>query len=342
MNDDPTPDPHTGLDQWLDHGMNALNEALNDMLDTDAGLRDAQLPARHQSVETTLDAILDVDAGLHAILPRVHPHPTETAGDDRPLRAYARRLANLPLRERLELRRQIHLDHLRTVQHIANARLTAGALIRVLVDFSPAGTPNGARDLDHARYQAQALARSLDAVTRDHARLPNRVRNHARFRDRALALALALAHAQDRAEGLVLALNRAEYLNHELALNHAEDLDHELNRAVALALNRALNRALDRDLDRALFLARAEVLVEDIAAVNAAVTDFTAADLTDVDLRGISLHGIQWSTETTHWPHKWRDAIREASVQIDPRGRPDVYEIRDEPRVPITFDAEHR
>jgi hypothetical protein len=37
---------------------------------------------------------------------------------------------------------------------------------------------------------------------------------------------------------------------------------------------------------------------------------------------------------TTRWPPGWEDPIREASIQLDPDQHPELYEIRNDPRIP--------
>ncbi|WP_280479567.1 hypothetical protein [Nocardia asiatica] len=54
------------------------------------------------------------------------------------------------------------------------------------------------------------------------------------------------------------------------------------------------------------------------------LNDFIGADLRKVDLAGVPLEGLRWSEQTTQWPDRWRDQIKEDSVHIEN----DVYEIR--------------
>jgi hypothetical protein len=76
----PTP-PHD-LDRWLATQMTKLHASLDDVLDIDAGVQDARLPALHADLTSALDDVLDVDAGLHAITPTYFPleNPRATTG----------------------------------------------------------------------------------------------------------------------------------------------------------------------------------------------------------------------------------------------------------------------
>ncbi|WP_125728331.1 hypothetical protein [Kibdelosporangium aridum] len=91
--------------------------------------------------------------------------------------------------------------------------------------------------------------------------------------------------------------------------------------------------ALDRDDVRFQALRNPRELAGGITRLDAVISDFTNADLTHVGLRGINLHGVRWSSFHTRWPLDWEDPIRHASIQVAPERRPDLYEIRDEPRI---------
>lgn len=72
-----------------------------------------------------------------------------------------------------------------------------------------------------------------------------------------------------------------------------------------------------------------------VRAMRQALNDFTQADLTSVELDGVDLRGVQWSILTTRWPTGWETPILNMSVQIN-SNRQDLYEVRDDPRVPHT------
>ncbi|PAZ10504.1 hypothetical protein CLM62_40900 [Streptomyces sp. SA15] len=61
----PDHDPRDqAVEHWLRHHQSTLADALDDVLDTEAGLREILFPSRHDSSLDGLDAILDVEAGL--------------------------------------------------------------------------------------------------------------------------------------------------------------------------------------------------------------------------------------------------------------------------------------
>lgn len=336
--------PNVRLDQWLHHGMNAITEELDAVLDIDAGLRDARLPTHHRSLETALDAVLDIDAGLRALLPQgTHQsaaRPTDHSdSDSTSMRAYVQRLAASPLRERLELRSRLHLDELPTIHMLAGLLVNALILARELEHTL--ATPACDRDLAGALDRTLARARDLALNL---AQIPNFTcefdRAHEIIHDIRRGLVDARAQVLDRAldEALDHARHRARYLISAVLGSLAVALgrvacDPESVRAFELPLDLVRlthSPASDRNLE----VARG--LVEDITALDAAVTDFTTANLIHVDLRGINLQGVRWSALTTQWPPEWLFPIRIASVQIDPNRRPDLYEIRDNHRLPIT------
>src|SRR5262249_48135718 len=51
--------------------------------------------------------------------------------------------------------------------------------------------------------------------------------------------------------------------------------------------------------------------------------DYAGADLRTVELAGLDLQGVRWS-ETTRWPPRWENTIREHSVRLPGGG----YEYR--------------
>jgi hypothetical protein len=68
-------------------------------------------------------------------------------------------------------------------------------------------------------------------------------------------------------------------------------------------------------------------------ALDHLLSDFTSTDLSEVELDGIDLRGVRWSLTTTRWPDGWQEPILEASVPINPGPHPDLYEVRNDPRI---------
>ena len=330
-------------DQWLAAQLAKLNQSLEDVLNIDAGLRDAQLPGQRDKLNQALDEVLDVETGLNAILPpTAQPAPANTPA--LALTAYAHQLMTSPWHTRLTTRAQLPHRELAAINSIALSYLQAGAR---------------RRDLDLALDHARDLTRDLvDAPDRDH--------THAI--DHALAIAIDLTGALARdltldsmlantlatALDLTGALNRARKsaraIDHTMdqAIDHARDLALALDRKYELDLKTTLIRARDaadeldspHDLTEVLHQALgyglahgfdeqlAAALVAALDQLNEATTNFAGADLTSVDLEGITLQGLHWSS-TTQWPPGWEEPIRQASVRLEP----DLYEIRDDPRI---------
>lgn len=63
------------------------------------------------------------------------------------------------------------------------------------------------------------------------------------------------------------------------------------------------------------------------------LSDFTSEDLTDVELAGAELRGVRWSLTNTRWPAGWQQPMLEASAPVVSGRKPDLYEVRDDPRV---------
>ncbi|EIV96337.1 hypothetical protein [Frankia sp. QA3] len=338
--DDPqawiTDDPQA----WIAASQTALIRELSQVLDLDAGLRDALLPGRHAAVIDDLHSALDVGAGLAAIVPATEPasplrtRAATTPSTDRPggpETATARHLRALSPPERLALRGHPAIVGLVLVLRLDIVVNLAGGLMR---------TPG--RDL------ALALGRNL-TLARDLAREFDL--------DLGWDLAFDLDASYDRIRGL------ARYLAHDHAAVHAEADTLTRDMAVDLVLTRArvLARVLDRALDRMPSPGRglADVFVTDLShgrdlaracdraralaeaftvqpeldtAVNGALlddlvrarNDFTEADLRDANLVGVPLIGVRWSL-TTRWPPAWRELIEQRSEEVEPG----VFEIRD-------------
>jgi hypothetical protein len=247
---------------------------------------------------------------------------------------YSTGLARRPAPERLALRSRLPLAELRLVELVAQTSLNARDLTR---DLIRALDRNGdlIRALDRNGDLTRELTRALDCT---HDLDPDVVP------DPTLHLTLELTRALDRNRDLADLLDRDVTGNRDRVVHmhiraRARALAAASSAALRAALTRASDRASDRDLVAALAdeIRRADVsdrLIEDLAVVLTAVTDFTTADLADLDTRKVDLRGVQWSALTTRWPPGWEHAIRVASIQLDPEWRPDLYEVRHVPRVP--------
>lgn len=346
--------PHP--DQWLAAQLAKLNQSLDDVLDIDAGLCDAQLPGQRDKLNQALDEVLDTETGLNAIQPSTaQPAPADTheqialENANTPalaLTAYAHQLMASPWHIRLTTRARVPHRELALVNSTALCYPRASARRRNL-DLALDQARDLTRDLadagdrDRAHELARALAIALDltgALARAHAIDHVLARALATALDLTGALArdltldhvLDLAHAMnqaiDHAHDLALALDHDYKLNLEATLIRARAAADELDRThdVAMALDRTLGYGREHGFDEPFAVA----LVEALDQLKEATTDFTGADLAAVDLEGIPLQGLHWSS-TTQWPPGWEEPIRQASVRLEP----DLYEIHDDPRI---------
>jgi hypothetical protein len=207
----PEHDPRDqAVEHWLRHHQRTLTDALDDVLDTEAGLREALLQSRHDTAADGLDTVLNVEAGLDAILPTPreptptsHPATHETTQDHTTTEEL---LQSLSPSDRMILRN--HPD-------------VAAASRALDLDLD--------RELDHVRVGDLDLDRDL-------------VRDRDRYlaRDRALVGDLDLARALARALDLVRDLDRA------LVGTIIDIRTNQVRRAIGLVLRRE-PPALDRN-----------------------------------------------------------------------------------------------
>jgi hypothetical protein len=350
---------------WLAEQRTALLDSLLTALDTDAGLQEALLPARHDDLVEDLRAMLDLDAGLRAIVP--DPDPDPAAGHDRAgaqappaTSATAAFLDSLDAGTRLAARG-------------APAVLCLAVFFRIDLAIAAARSLQGdlalARALVPARDRAGDLARANAAA---------RARPRALSRDLALGIAAELGHAMERP--LAGDLARDLRLARELALGVADTLaperasqadaaaefgavradDPERAEALSQQLRAALDQdlrattagghpdpALDADLERARGRdhgrdhgqarehgearehSRGADGPLDRAVRRARELEAARSDFTRGDLRTADLGRVSLPgvrwSRRTRWPEEWTRRIERRSVPIGSG----VFEIRD-------------
>ncbi|MBP2340224.1 hypothetical protein JOF41_006402 [Saccharothrix coeruleofusca] len=298
-------------DQWLRDGLAALDTALDEVLDLDAGLADARLPGRAAALTDALDDVLDLDAGLNAIVTRRHRSA---------LLRFAHLLAARPPRDRLLARRWLPLGGLGAVRAAAEIDPSTRSALRALV---------------HELDQALIVARASDNV-REHGQDVTRLL--VAFVDRAIdharraGIAPGIARNLDRIKKRI-PVEESSRTTYELTAvqDKAMALEEDTNlgaalKYVLLLLGRhgdagSLRQALESDLDDSGLIGRE--VVEGVRLVQRSVTDVTGADLTDADLGGIPLEGVRWSA-ATRWPAAWEDWVRHNSTRVGA----DLWEIR--------------
>lgn len=281
-------------DARIDRSLADLTESLDAMIDVDAGLRDARLPDRGRSLDESVREVLDVDAGLQAILSRPDSAtPTRTPSTE-PIREFTQDLARRSPHERLRLRSGLPLTELRLLRQFVVAQRDSYALVVHLDGLT--------RSVDHRAVDlARLVASELEGT------------EHHGF---AVRLADQCGPPLDNAIGLHDAQTNARTLNRNISRSHDDAVSaiRDRNRPLGLAISRTYG---------------SDALIAGIAGVIEAATDFTGADLSGLDPGGVDLVGVRWSIVTTRWPADWERVIRDRSVPIDA----DVYEIRDDPHI---------
>ncbi|MVO90636.1 hypothetical protein GPA10_39280 [Streptomyces sp. p1417] len=333
------PDEHDqAVQQWLFGHQHALTDALDGLLDTEAGLREILLHSQHDTATERLDTVIDTEAGLAAILPNP-PNPTPTPAPPADTHHTPPPQHNDPTdplhtlspAERMALRN--HPNVRKASQQLTRAWHSTAGLARAHVRSLAIDLARKlAYDLELALARARAHDRALD-FARELDFVRARVRAHEIVRALGLDPDLARAHelASELARNLELDHARAREINSYLGLTHTRSRD----------LVRVLELALDLDHDRARARLRArellivvrtaevgraigaalhrEPLVLDKYALHGLLDDFTGTDLSTTDLTGIDLSGIRWSEHTTQWPPTIDiDSLKTRSDQTPP------------------------
>lgn len=319
------------LDAWIGRELAGLARSLNAVLDLDAGLRDAKLPA---AVDGDLGLVLNVEAGLRAIVPERHSVGQQSLA----LARYAREVATTAAHERLVLRSGLPLPELLRLASLVRVYDQCGELSSLLTRAARQSA-NGewigvlSMMIEEQRVKIEgtvdAVRRDLDPRVAGRLILANakhlfakvgmiRTRTHVPEADRMTLVALLQA-----------ALRATVMLRDDVVWALSPVVDDVVSRFTPAPIARAL------DSDCTLLGAWDQVRIgrfgRGLADVIKAVSDFTKADLTDARLDGLDLIGVRWSARATRWPLEWVDEIRYASVWING----DVYEIRDVPRAQV-------
>lgn len=314
------------VDRWfVDHGR-ALADVLGEALDIEAGLREVLVQSRHDDAEEDLDAVLDAEAGLGAILPAA----ASADRTDRPPTSRKRTAAeeffhSVSPTDRLTVRGDPEvaaagraLDKaVDLTRHLNDRRLVLERAIDLAQDLVL--DLSRARDLDldivltldpeldRGLLHALETARSIGAL----GFLTNRDRGDREDRDLVLELVNAYDLNLARARGLDTARARAQDLNRVLGLAHTLSLhiiaalsdDEEAAAAVASDLARVLVAIGAEQVGRAIAgVLRRDPPPLDKDAALAFLHDFTTADLRAAELKGVDLGGVYWSDYGTLWP----------------------------------------
>ncbi|MGW0664594.1 hypothetical protein [Streptodolium elevatio] len=285
----PFDDTDDDRNAWTDRELaTALDAFLDEVVDVEAGLAAVLVQARHDEATDALDDITDVEAGLAAILA---PGRAPAPGVDDTLaaaRRYQRRvLESRPGQKRSDARR------LRLRRDLAVVPLRR-AFERCLVIRETLSAPDDfdvrAVDVAVLRSQAELLAADLErAIERDCAALDSARAAQASALGIADRLRDVPEFPPDRAYDVMLLVNRLVPRCLEV-----------VNAAVVTYLQRhrwgtvlVAGRTLEAHTgDRLKSLGEADWFLN----------DFTAGDLTGISVHVEDLDGVRWSKTGTRWP----------------------------------------
>jgi hypothetical protein len=290
-----------------------LIRALDEVLDVEAGLTDAELPTTHRAMTDALDDILDLGAGLAQVQPPAVPSTEPSA-----LHRFARKFAALPPAERLAERVPLsnELNDLRSVTRLTLALDIDDQLLALRAE-NPAQIDAATRRLHNHVALCQ---HELDKLPRLF------------MRDAFFALLRFCAATLDE-----VAISRAlRWLND---LRREADPWHKQAFLAATAIarpNTDLFAALRDDMatwetNLGATTAFHQSLLDAVEILEVVMTDFTATDLRDADLSNVPLGGLRWST-ATRWPPEWVAEIRARSTEIEPG----LFEIGPDTQILVT------
>jgi hypothetical protein len=306
------------IEQWLVQQNGTLTADLSDLLDLNAGQRDAALPGEVHAVVEALPDVLDIDAGLAAIIPElsasqeIHPTTAMPARHTAPATALINAaFAGPPTR-----------------------RLAARAMVRVLSERNRA-SGHAAQAVDYTTQIAEFLEQRAQ-VTGPRARA-RRADLEALARNRVHRVAIEVSLIREIIEpanisytqshitaiGQVIEniLLRPNSYSHENIARLTEHV-HSLHDSLVRLIDENITELAVR-FGSAVPIEPADIGAEELARLLDAMSDLSGADMSEVDLTGIDLEGVRWSS-ATRWPESWRAQIVRESVPI----ADDLWEIR--------------
>lgn len=330
--------PGRDLDRWLDARQRDLSDSLDAALDLHAGLRDARLTDHRIDLDRVLSTAVDPRAGLTAIL----TSPPETARpaaahadqpDDCGLSAYSFALMTRPAQTRLALRARIPYQELHEIDSELSWQTTFRELAadlraahEALQRTNPADPQLRVRVLGLVRASAKAVDQYRAAPR--YGRLSSRaVRNNESLAD-ARRLAATWVNLIEAGR---LHDTRLDFIarRFESAVDAGLSVMHTVSRVdpIDADLAEALKHELRRLREGGADARFSSSITKAVNRIRRATTDFAGADLASADLAGIPLVGLRW-TATTRWPVEWREHVRDNSTEI----KPGVFEIHRRPR----------
>ncbi|MBD0742939.1 hypothetical protein [Streptomyces sp. CBMA152] len=320
------------VEGWIVDQQSLLLDAVGGFLDVEAGLREVLLHSSHKTLVEGLDAVVNVEAGLAAILPQTplaRHLPVPVASSSREPASVREVLARVSPGARIALRVRpsvvagyealealdVALTDWQQVHRLVR-RLDGVLSGSVVDDFEQARTLS--RKLQHRAeqicdvlWEAKGFVRhgfdeALDAVLVDIRRVSGELAGASglavefssppRASNRRFFLEARAARRAER--------ERAEQLNQFVDRPRAlvDDLS-ALVRRGDWAVRHLSHECSERV--RGIFIHELDVHdfpVLDFAQVKAFLDDFTTADLRTAVLAGVDLDGVRWSVAKTRWP----------------------------------------
>lgn len=336
------------IDAWLADGYRALTKDLAAVIDLDAGLAEAMRPGWSVDLAERLALAASLVSAPDRSARTAAAQPTPAGAERRQeavssIHRLIRLLPTLDASTRLSLRtnrdyRRLR-DIIRLTGRIEDLQVCTGRFLEALASAGElAEHPTDV--LGILQTEAAVLEQAFDLSAE-------------------LACARALAHAwpgpRVLAWRLQLDLGRAQDLAQDIVRPRTGDVDITCDLTLALRRARDLDRGLARtgDLARALVHSLARVLAggavfahidarmirsvrvptesrsadADVvrglrACLERVMDDFVGTDLRAVPLARTPLAGILWS-DTTQWPSRWSDKIRQRSTEV----QPSIYKV---------------
>ncbi|KIF76256.1 hypothetical protein QR77_24915 [Streptomyces sp. 150FB] len=275
-----------------------LRESLEGVLDIEAGLREVLLQSRHRRRVDDLATVIDVEAGLAAILPVSSPVPTPAPGGAvaSPVQDFLR---SLTAEKRMALRhhpgglragRLLALTELHDKTGVVPAEMTpfvvsfAHEVAQALI--SEFKRQNGLRQ-PKTRYMIHQITQALDTSLLGDGALVRPLSFAKDLLDAARSMDESVVHL---AHELLTTLYALSHLKSDglKSINAHERLPDLFTTAARRAISSALGIPVPQEFDA--------------GSLKMLLNDFTASDLTTTDLTGIDLSGVRWSEGGTLWP----------------------------------------
>lgn len=304
------------VDLWLSKQRQTVLADLTTHLDLEAGLQETLIPVRHAELVRSLRGVLDLEAGLAAIVPaaRLEPPPSlsKSLFDNETALNLGLSFQAMPLMVRLELR---HVCAAGMEAAVIQARWLADAFASTSTHplFQEAGVENHRWRLAGFESDMHMAIRRVDEGIAEIVEvLSNILREEASYQIldgidftavewlRRVRLALYASVRRITNAGLVFR-DAAEHRDWKRAATWLND-------------TRGAARTVHKIIDH---------FAHELRNIEQVLNNFTGEDFRGIDLDGVRLAGLCWSTET-RWPEIWREQIERDSFPIGDG----IFEIR--------------